>query len=83
MKTLLKSFMNTFPTIFDMSGYFRPIPATYRINKNPKKSRKIIKNTIFQKSIFCHIVAENMIFGRKLALWAQESIQKSYMNLPT
>ena len=48
-----------------------------------KKSRKIIKNAIFQESIFCNIVAKNMIFGRKLAFWDPESTQKPYIDLPT
>ena len=83
MKTVLKNLKNTLLTIIHVPGHFRPISATYYINKNKKKSRKIIKNTIFQTSIFCNIVAENIIFGRKLAIWAPESTQKPYIDLPT
>ena len=64
----------------------RPLPADsghILHQQKSKKSRKIIKNAIFQKSIFCNIFAKNMIFGRKLALWAPESTQKPYIDLPT
>ena len=72
--------------ISDNFLYARPLPADsghILHQQKSKKSRKIIKNAIFQKSIFCDIVAENMIFGRKLALWAPESTQKPYIDLPT
>ena len=83
MKTLLKSLKNTFLTIFHVSGHFRPIPATDRINKIHKITKKSPKKSIFRKSIFCFIVAKNMIFGRKLAIWAPESTQKTYIDPPT
>ena len=83
MKILLKSPKNPFLKMFCVSGHFRPIPATNqagRITKIIKKSKKI---AIFQKSIFCSIVAGNMIFGRKSALWTPESPQKPYIDHPT
>ena len=83
MKTHLKNFKNTFLTIFHISGRFWPIPAMNRINKNRKKSYNMSKNTIFQKSIFCYVVAGNMIFCRKLALWTSESTQKHHIDFPT
>ena len=64
----------------------RPLPADsghILHQQKSKKSRKIIKKAIFQKSIFCDIVAKNMIFGRKLALWTPESPQKAYIDHPT
>ena len=86
MKTLLKSSKNTFLSIFQGSGHFRPIPATNYIGQNRKnreKSPKIAKYSIFQKSMFFYIVAGNMIFGRKSAFWGPESTQKPYIDLPT
>ena len=47
MKTLQKSLKNKFPTILNVSGHFRPIPATYGPHildqQKSKKSRKITK----------------------------------------
>ena len=86
MKTLLKSLKNTFLIIFYQFGYFRPIPATIPHEsdwQNQENHQKIAKNAIFQKSIFCYIVAGNMIFGRKCVLWTPESPQKAYIEHPT
>ena len=85
MKILLNSLKSTFPTIFHVSGYFRPIPATYCINKNPKNHEKLPKKCEFLKIDirFCSIVAKNMIFRRKLAVWAPKSTQKPYIDPPT
>ena len=83
MKTLLKSLKNTFLKIFHVSGHFWPIPATNQIGKNHENHQKIEKIPIFQKSIFCCIVAGNMIFGRKLALWTPEKPHKAYIDHPT
>ena len=51
--------------------------------QNQENHQKIAKNAIFQKSIFCYIVAGNMIFDRKLVLWTSESTQKAYIDHST
>ena len=82
-KTLLNSLKNIFLAILYVSAHLRPISATDRINKIPKNHEKSPQNAIFRKSIFCSRVAKNMIFGRNLTLWAPESTQKPYIDLPT
>ena len=69
--------------IFEIFSCVRPLPADSGDRKNHKNHQKIEKNAIFQKSIFCYIVAGNMIFGRKLTLWTPESPQKAYIDHPT
>ena len=57
--------------IFDNISSVRPLPADPGHEsdlQNQENHQKIAKNAIFQKSIFCSIVAGNMIFGRKLVL---------------
>ena len=57
--------------IFDNISLVRPLPADPGHEsdwQNQENHQKIAKNAIFQKSIFCSIVAGNMIFGRKLVL---------------
>ena len=80
MKTLLKSSKNTFLSIFQGSGHFRPIPATYYVGQNRKNRKKFDFSKIH---IFFYIVAGNMIFGRKSVLWNPESPQKAYIEHPT
>ena len=63
-----------------------PLPADsghHPYRKNHENHQKIEKIAIFQKSIFCYIVAGNMIFGRKSAPWTPESPQKAYIDHPT
>ena len=72
--------------IFEILKCVRPLPAdpghqSYR--KNHENHQKIETIAIFQKSIFCYIVAGNMIFSRKSALWTPESPQKAYIDHPT
>ena len=72
--------------IFENYIYARPLPADsghHPDRKNHENHQKIEKIAIFQKSIFCYIVAGNMIFGRKSALWTPESPQKAYIDHPT
>ena len=72
--------------IFDNISSVRPLPADPGHEsdlQNQENHQKIAKNAIFQKSIFCYIVAGNMIFGRKLVLWTPESTQKAYIEHPT
>ena len=72
--------------IFENYIYVRPLPADsghHPDRKNHENHQKIEKIAIFQKSIFCYIVAGNMIFGRKSALWTPESPQKAYIDHPT
>jgi len=55
MKTLSQSLKNTFLTILHVSGHFRPIPVTYRINKNQKNheiSQKNEKMRFFENRYF-------------------------------
>ena len=57
--------------IFDNISLVRPLPADPGHEsdwQNQENHQKIAKNAIFQKLIFCSIVAGNMIFGRKLVL---------------
>ena len=83
MKILLKSPKNTFLKMFHVFGHFRPIPATNQIDKNYENHQKNEKNATFQKPTCCCVVAGNMIFGRKSALWTPESPQKAYIDHPT
>ena len=75
MKILLKSFKNTFPIVLNVPGYFRPIPATYCINKNPKKHEKSQKMTFFENRyfvVYClkiWYLAGNWLFGTRKAPW--------------
>ena len=72
--------------IFEIFICVRPLPADsghHSDRKNHENHQKIEKIAIFQKSIFCYIVAGNMIFGRKSALWTPESPQKAYIDHPT
>ena len=72
--------------IFENFSCVRPLPADsghQSDRKNHENHQKIEKIAIFQKSIFCCIVAGNMIFGRKSALWTPESPQKAYIDHPT
>ena len=72
--------------IFENFSFVRPLPADsghHPDRKNRENHQKIEKIAIFQKSIFCYIVAGNMIFGRKSALWTSESPQKAYIDHPT
>ena len=72
--------------IFENYIYARPLPADsghHSDRKNHENHQKIEKIAIFQKSIFCYIVAGNMIFGRKWVLWTPESPQKAYIDHPT
>ena len=62
--------------IFDNILSVRPLPADPGHEsdwQNQENHQKIAKNAIFQKSIFCYIVAGNMKFGRKLAFWTPKS----------
>ena len=52
MKILLKSLKNTFLTIFDVLGHFRPITAIDCINKNPKDREKSSKIRFFENQYF-------------------------------
>ena len=68
--------------IFDNISSVRPLPADPSHEsdlQNQENHQKIAKNAIFQKSIFCYIVAGNMIFDRKLIFWTPESTQKAYI----
>ena len=72
--------------IFDNNSSIRPLPADPGHEsdwQNQENHQKVAKNAIFQKSIFFYMVAGNMIFGRKLALWGPESTQKPYIDHPT
>ena len=65
---------------------FWPFPADSGHQWNREKSKnhqKMSKNAIFQKLIFCYVVAGNVIFGRKMTLWGPESPQKPYIDHPT
>ena len=63
MKTLLKSPKKTFLTISNVSGHFRPIPATYCINKNPKNHEKSsFPPKIHIIGFTCEFETEMMIF---------------------
>ena len=83
MKTLLKRLKNTFLIIFHRSGPLSADPRHESDLQNQENHQRIAKNAIFQKSIFCYIVAGNMIFGRKWVLWTPESTQKAYIEHPT
>ena len=64
----------------------RPLPADsghILHQQNSQKSWKMSKIAIFQKSIFFYIVAGNMIFCQKLALWTLETTQKPYIDPST
>ena len=53
---------------FDIISSVRPLsadPGHESDFQNQENHQKIANNAIFQKSIFCYIVAGNMIFGRK------------------
>ena len=68
--------------IFDNISSVRLLPADPGHEsdfQNQENHQKIAKNAIFQKFIFCYIVAGNMIFGRRLVLWTPESTQKAYI----
>ena len=72
--------------IFENIMCVRPLPADSGHQsgwKNHENHQKIEKIGIFRKSIFCSIVAGNMIFGRKMALWTPKSPQKPYIDHPT
>ena len=72
--------------IFEIFICVRPLPADSGHQsglENHENHQKIEKIAIFQKSIFCYLVAGNMIFGRKTALWTPESPQKAYIDHPT
>ena len=72
--------------IFENFSCVRPLPADsghQSDRKNHENHQKIEKIAIFGKLIFCSIMAGNMIFGRKSALWTPESPQKPYIDRPT
>ena len=73
--------------IFDNISSVRPLPADpgheSDLPNQENHQKKFAKNAIFQKSIFCYIVAGNMIFVRKWVHWTPESTQKAYIEHPT
>ena len=68
------------PGIALVAGPHRPKNSAKKIFLHRFRLSKMRSFLLFQKSIFCYIVAGIMIFGRKLVFWTPKSPQKVHID---